>query len=146
MIPMELITMLGSTLLGGVMQIWSQHLRAKQQAHSALMARAGLAADHRMSLLTKPNEKVMWTRRVIALSVVFSVIVLPKLAVLVFPTLPVSYGWTTAPVEGFLWGLFGGTPELLTWHEVRGIAITPLDTHFASAVAGLYFGGSLVRH
>jgi hypothetical protein len=144
MIPLELVTMLGSTLLGGVMQIWSQSLKAKQQAQAALMERAGLAAEHRTQLLNNSNPSVMWTRRVIALSVVFSVMVLPKVAVLLFPTLPVSYGWTTT-AEGFLWGIFGSGQEILQWHEVRGIAITPLDTHFTASIAGLYFGGSLVR-
>jgi len=30
--PFEMITMLGSTVLGGVMSIWSQSIKAKQAA------------------------------------------------------------------------------------------------------------------
>ena len=39
--PFEMITMLGSTVLGGVMSIWSQSIKAKQAEQKMLIQRAG---------------------------------------------------------------------------------------------------------
>ena len=38
--PFEMITMLGSTILGGVMSIWSQSIKAKQAEQKMLLQRA----------------------------------------------------------------------------------------------------------
>ena len=38
--PFEMITMLGSTVLGGVMSIWSQSIKAKQAEQKLLLQRA----------------------------------------------------------------------------------------------------------
>ena len=38
--PFEMITMLGSTVLGGFMSIWSQNIKAKQAEQKMLLARA----------------------------------------------------------------------------------------------------------
>ena len=143
MIPMELVTMGASTLGAGVMSLVAMRMRMKAQAHTQLMAKADMVHTNRMESLTQVPSQVQWTRRVIALTVIFSVMVLPKLAVLLFPTLPITYGWTSS-TGGSLWGLLAGT-EVLQWQEVRGLAITPLDTHFTAMVAGLYFGPSIVK-
>ena len=39
-LPLELITMLFSTVLGGVMSIWGQSIKAKQAQQEMLMQRA----------------------------------------------------------------------------------------------------------
>ena len=39
-LPVEMITMLGSSVLGGVMSIWSQSIKAKQDEQKMLLARA----------------------------------------------------------------------------------------------------------
>ena len=39
-LPLELITMLGSTVLGGVMSIWGQSIKARQAEQKMLMERA----------------------------------------------------------------------------------------------------------
>ena len=38
--PFEMITMLGSTVLGGVMSIWSQSIKAKREEQKLLIQRA----------------------------------------------------------------------------------------------------------
>jgi hypothetical protein len=38
--PFEMITMLGSTVLGGVMSIWSQSIKAKREEQKMLIQRA----------------------------------------------------------------------------------------------------------
>jgi hypothetical protein len=39
-LPLELITMLFSTVLGGVMSIWGQSMKARQMQNEMLMQRA----------------------------------------------------------------------------------------------------------
>ena len=43
-LPLELITMLGSTVLGGVMSIWGQSMKMKQEQNKMLMERANANA------------------------------------------------------------------------------------------------------
>ena len=140
-LPVELMTLGVSTIAGGAMKLMGmvQESRAKQS--EALMAMANSNQTRRVELANTGTPQYQWTRRVIALMVVASVMVLPKLAVLAFPDLPVTYGWTSADSGLWFW-LFGG--EQLTWHVAQGVVITPLDTNFAMAIAGLYFGSATV--
>ena len=39
-LPGEMITMLGSSVLGGVMTVWGQSIKAKQEEQKLLIARA----------------------------------------------------------------------------------------------------------
>ena len=53
--PFEMITMLGSTVLGGVMSIWSQSIKAKQAEQKMLLARA----EYKQQLLRKHENMKM---------------------------------------------------------------------------------------
>ena len=109
--------MLGSTVLGGVMTIWSQSIKAKQAEQKMLLARADKQAAIFKEAREYENTGFQWTRRIIAL---------------------------TAIKPGFL---FLEGKEVMKWVPMahRGIVITPLDTNLVSAIIGLYFGGSLVK-
>jgi len=39
-LPVEMITMLGSSVLGGIMSIWGQSIKAKQEQQKMLLQRA----------------------------------------------------------------------------------------------------------
>ena len=45
-LPVEMITMLGSSLLGGFMSIWGQSIKAKQEEQKLLLARADNQMKH----------------------------------------------------------------------------------------------------
>ena len=140
-LPVEMITMLGSSLLGGVMSIWSQSIKAKQEEQKMLLARA----ETQMSFIEKArsydNKGFQWTRRIIALTAVFMVIAYPKLVPVLFD-IPVILTWTEF-TNGFLFLI--EKKEILMDKSFAGVVITPLDTHLMSAIVGLYFGGSLVK-
>ena len=140
MIPLELITMLGSTAIGGALKIWGMSQQAKAQnaqlTLQALSARAKPIADARKV----KDRHTQWTRRVIALSAIGAIIVWPKFAPLL--DVNVVVGWSEFH-PGFLW-IEG--KESVEWKSMTGLVLTPLDTHLVSAIAGLYFGGSLVGH
>lgn len=141
MIPTELLTLGASTLAGGTMRLIGMWAEAKREQAQATMQLLGERTNNAVRLSSAGTPGYQWTRRTIALMVIFAVMVLPKLAVLILPDLPVVYGWTSSP-SGLASWLFG--MEQLTWHVTRGLVITPLDTNFAMAIAGLYFGSASV--
>ena len=144
-IPVELLTMLMSTVLGGVMSIWGQSIKARQAQNEMLLDRANFragAVDQAREAGLK-NQHFAWTRRSIAIMAVFSIIVLPKLIAVWYPEISVIVGYTE--VEGGLGGWLFGNQDVTVWREARGFVITPLDTHMVSAIVGLYFGAGFTK-
>ena len=91
----------------------------------------------------KNDKHFAWTRRLIALSAVFSIIVLPKVVAVWYPEVTVYVGYTEVQ-GGFMNWLFG-PDEAIQWKMAKGFVITPLDTHIVSAIVGLYFGAGFTK-
>ena len=64
--PFEMITMLGSTVLGGVMSIWSQSIKAKQAEQKMLLQRADVQMKGFKEAREYNNEGFQWTRRTVS--------------------------------------------------------------------------------
>lgn len=146
-LPLELVTMLGSTVLGGVMSMWGQSMKAKQQQNEMLLQRADFAAKqvNEARNAGSKDRHFAWTRRLIALSAVFSIIVLPKLVAVWYPEVSVFVGYTEVQ-SNFFTNFFGGEgQEVIKWQTANGFVITPLDTHIVSAIVGLYFGAGFTK-
>ena len=118
-LPVEMITMLGSSVLGGVMTIWGQSIKAKQESQKMLLARGKFQMDEIDKARKYENKGFQFTRRIIALTAVFFIIV------------------------GFLFLI--EQKEMLVDRQYAGVVITPMDTHLMASIIGLYFGGSLVK-
>ena len=140
-IPFEIITMLGSTLLGGLMSLWSQSIKAKQAQQAMLMERAKFQQKAVQSAREYENAGFQWTRRIIALTAIFAIVVLPKVVAVFYPEISVTVGYTEFR-PGFM---FFSEKEVLKWRAMQGLVITPLDTNLVGAIVGMYFGGSLVK-
>ena len=144
-LPLELITMLFSTILGGVMSIWGQSIKAREANNKMLLERANFnkeaVAEARNA--GKDDKHFAWTRRLIALSAVFSIIVLPKLVAVWYPDVSVYVGYTE--VQGGFFNWLFGPAEAIQWKMAKGFVITPLDTHIVSAIVGLYFGAGFTK-
>ena len=138
-----MITMLGSTVLGGVMSIWSQSIKAKQAEQKMLLQRAEVQTKAFKEAREYGNEGFQWTRRIIALIAVFAIVLLPKLMPVLSPETSVIVGYLEFK-PGFL---FLPEKEIMKWVTLssNSLVITPLDTNLVSAIIGLYFGGSLVK-
>ena len=65
-LPVEMITMLGSSVLGGVMSIWGQSIKAKQDAQKMLLARGKFQMDEIDKARKYENKGFQFTRRIIA--------------------------------------------------------------------------------
>ena len=140
-LPVEMITMLGSSLLGGFMSIWGQSIKAKQEEQQMLLARGKFQMEEIDKARRYDNKGFQWTRRIIALTAVFFIIAYPKLVPVFFDT-SVFLTWTEF-TRGFFFLI--ESKEIVMDKEFFGVVITPLDTHLMSAIIGLYFGGSLVK-
>jgi hypothetical protein len=93
-LPLELITMLFSTILGGVMSIWGQSMKNRQEQNKMMLQTAQFRAEQVNTAREagKNDSHFAWTRRLIALSAVFSIIVLPKLVAVWYPDVSVYVG------------------------------------------------------
>ena len=140
-IPMELITMLGSSLLGGVMSIWGQSIKAKEANNKLMMAAMTKEAEVIDKARRYENPHFQWTRRLIALGAIGAIIVWPKIVPVFFDT-SVFLTWTEFS-RGFLFLI--EQKEMLVDRQYAGVVITPMDTHLMASIIGLYFGGSLVK-
>ena len=78
-LPVEMITMLGSSVLGGVMTVWGQSIKAKQAEQKMLLARGKFQMEEIDKARRYDNKGFQWTRRIIALTAVFFIIVWPRL-------------------------------------------------------------------
>tara|TARA_A100001011_G_C13787026_1_gene625497 strand:+ start:61 stop:498 length:438 start_codon:yes stop_codon:yes gene_type:complete len=141
--PIELISMLVSTVLGGVLSIMAQKTKDKADEQKMLMQRAEFQSQQFDKAREVTDSFTKNTRRWIALLCVMAIIVLPKLAPFIDPTLPIYVGYTETIQEG--WWIFATDVDMTQWKPMSGLVITPLDTHVVSSIIGLYFGGSLVR-
>ena len=143
MFPIELISMLVSTVLGGVLSIMAQKTKDKAEEQKMLMQRAQFQSEQFDKAREVTDSFTKNTRRWIALLCVVAIIVLPKLAPFIDPSLPIYVGYTETIQQG--WWIFATDMDMTQWKPMSGLVITPLDTHVVSSIIGLYFGGSLVR-
>tara|TARA_B100000795_G_scaffold107563_1_gene79418 strand:+ start:78 stop:500 length:423 start_codon:yes stop_codon:yes gene_type:complete len=137
-LPLELITMLFSTVLGGVMSMWGQNTKNKAEQQKLMITGMQDAREH-----GKTDVHFAWTRRLIALSAIFSIIVLPKVVAVWYPEVSVIVGYTEVH-GGIINWIFGGDGTVM-WQSAQGFVITPLDTHIVSAIVGLYFGAGFTK-
>lgn len=143
MIVGEMVTMLGSTLIGGMLKLWGMK-QEQQKLHTTLMlAAAGVQIKAHAAARSWNSKGVQWTRRVLAIMAFGSIVVWPLVVPVLDHAITVTHGWTEFH-PGF-WFFVEGK-EAMTWKTVTGLVITPLHTNLVAAIAGLYFGGSLAGH
>ena len=142
MFPFEIITMLGSTLISSLLSLWSQRIKAKQDEQKMLLQRAEFQQQAVDAARNVENVGFQWTRRIIALSSIFAIIIFPKLVAVYYPDVDVTVGYSVFN-PGFLF--FTDGREVFEWITFQGLVITQLDTKLVPAIIGMYFGGSLVK-
>jgi len=140
--PFEIITMLGSTLLSSVLSIWSQSRKAKADEQQLLITRGEFQMKAIEAARSNTDKGFQWTRRIIALTAIFAIVLLPKLVAVFYPMVDVTVGYTNWQ-PGF-W-FFKEGKEVFEWITFQGLVITQLDTNLVSAIIGMYFGGSLAK-
>ena len=74
------------------MSIWSQSIKAKQAEQNMLTAKSRLQQKG-FKEAREYKTKVQWTRRIIALTAVFAIVLLPKLMPIFQPDVSVIVGY-----------------------------------------------------
>tara|TARA_A100000172_G_C2992739_1_gene93419 strand:- start:73 stop:429 length:357 start_codon:yes stop_codon:yes gene_type:complete len=117
-------------------------MKAKQDEQKMLITRGEFQLKAVDAARNVENVGFQWTRRIIALSSIFAIVILPKLVAVYYPDVDVTVGYTLFK-PGFLF--FTDGREVFEWITFQGLVITQLDTNLVSAIIGMYFGGSLVK-
>lgn len=142
-IPLEMLTGAGAFLLSAGLKIFA----ARQEAQAAMFKRAMAKNQEEVRERTSIREIAGWfgvTRRVIALSVVLAVVVVPLMAPIFFPFTQVGYCHPTGADTAVLFGLFKSSHTTLACDLLPGtINILPFHTHLVTAIAAFYFGGKV---
>lgn len=143
MIPLELITFIGSTLIGGVLSLLSMKSKAKSDREAATLKALNASAEITKDAREHSDKGFLITRRFIAISCTLAIVVLPLVVPFFTTGIPVMFGYTELN-PGF-WPFTSDIQEII-WRSVdQGIMITPFHTHMMSAITGMYFGTSLKR-
>jgi hypothetical protein len=139
---MELITMLGGGIFGAFLKLWQQAATARNERMLASMKIDRLNAKLINQARQYNDKGFSWTRRLIALSCVFIIIIFPKLLAAFMPETAI---WISSEAldPGFLF--FKEEKTYTEWQRLNGLVITPLDTNIVSAVIGMYFGASIAK-
>lgn len=143
MIPLELITFIGSTLIGGVLSLLSMSSKSKSDREAAKLKALNAQADITQVAREQTNEGFLITRRFIAIACTVSIIVLPLVMPYFIPGVPVMLGYTQLD-PGF-WPFTSDVNKIIWRSMEEGVMITPFHTHMMSAISGMYFGTSLKR-
>lgn len=139
-LPTELVSLLGSSMFGSIIRLIGFSVTSRHRERLIKLYTSQKMSQSIDRARKHPSVGLQLTRRAIALIAVFAIILLPKLASLLCPDIPIFIGYNQS-TDGFLF--FSGHNKL-TWTQMHGLIITPLDTHLLSAIIGLYFGSALV--
>jgi len=137
-IPMEVITMLGSTVGGSVMRIWSQ-ANADKAEQWKMALEAGRENELSKSAAREwSTPHANWTRKFLVVSF---------MAMAMFLILAPLLGQTTqVPIvstEGFKLLFLDFTKDVTEYIQLEGVVTPEWLSHAIMAVVGLYFGSSI---
>lgn len=137
-IPMEVITMLGSTIGGAFMRVWSQ-ANADKAEQWKMALEAGRENELSKSAAREwSTPHANWTRKFLVVSF---------MAMAMFLILAPLLGQTTqVPIvstEGFKLLFLDFTKDVTQYIQLEGVVTPEWLSHAIMAVVGLYFGSSI---
>ena len=137
-IPMEVITMLGSTIGGAFMRVWSQS-NADKAEQWKMALEAGRENELSKSAAREwSTPHANWTRKFLVVSF---------MAMAMFLILAPLLGQTTqVPIvstEGFKLLFLDFTKDVTQYIQLEGVVTPEWLSHAIMAVVGLYFGSSI---
>jgi len=138
----EILNLLGSSLLGGIMQIMGARANAQQEQQKMLMMQNKFVEESRDKVrkMGNPNFFAM-TRRIIALTCIFSIILLPMIAGIFQVPIYIQTEVTT----GSDWFLFSTESTQMIWKEINGMPFLEMHKNVVISIIGLYMGSSISK-
>jgi hypothetical protein len=137
-IPMEVITMLGSTVGGAVMRIWSQANADKAEQWKMALEAGRENELSRSAAREWSTPHANWTRK-------FLVVSFMTMAMFIIAA-PLLGQTTQVPVistEGFKLLFLDFTRDVTQYIQLEGVVTPEWLSHAIMAVVGLYFGASI---
>ena len=141
MIPAEIMTMAGGSLVGFFFKLVAKRAENEQKRFEMFMKEKEMAdesADKAVARVSVDGGK--WVRRLIVVSVLFGVILAP-FVVTFFQHPIVVEELVTRKV---LWGLLGTKTEPV-FVEIEGYLLVPEIRQALTAIIGFYFGQATVK-
>ena len=138
-LPLEVITMLASTIGGAVFKLMGQAQQDRAEQLQAALTRHDKTEESRENARQYQNPNANWIRRFLVMSF---------MAMAGFILLaPILGQHTTVPVEitsGFKFLFFDFTNTVTEYITLEGIVVPEWLSHAIMAVVGMYFGQSMV--
>tara|TARA_R110002051_G_scaffold123454_1_gene196714 strand:- start:166 stop:594 length:429 start_codon:yes stop_codon:yes gene_type:complete len=141
MIPAEILTMAGGSLVGFFFKLVAKRAENEQKRFEMFMKEKKLAdesADKAVKRVSVDGGK--WVRRLIVVSVLFGVILAPFITTFMNHPIVVEELIT----KKILWGLLG-TKTVPVFVEVEGYLLVPEIRQALTAIIGFYFGQATVK-
>ena len=139
--PMEVISMVGSTLLGGVMTMWGQAAKDKQDQFKMLIQQNKQIEESVQSAREMRDPFAAWTRRIIALTMIFG-----SLAIIF--AAPLMETVTNVPVErqeGFKFLFMDFTHTVTEYVQLKGFVVPEWLHIVVLNIVGFYFGSAAMQ-
>ena len=139
-LPVEAISMLGSTALGGVMKMWSQSQADKAEQHKMMLQANQQVQESVDSARAYQNPNAAWIRRFIVVTAMLSGIGIVFMA-------PLLNQVTNIPVEvtqgsKFLFGIFDSTHTVTEYLTLEGWVTPEWLPVSIMNIIGFYFGSA----
>ena len=141
MIPAEILTMAGGSLVGFFFKLVAKRAENEQKRFEMFMKEkkyADESADKAVKRVSVDAGK--WVRRLIVVSVLFGVILAPFITTFMNHPIVVEELITTK----ILWGLLGSKTEPV-FIEIEGYLLVPEIRQALTAIIGFYFGQATVK-
>lgn len=140
-LPLEAITMMGSTVLGGVMTMWGQAAKDKQDQFEMMMKRNGQIEEGVQNARQMQNPNAAWIRRFIVVVSLLGGLGIVFLA----PLLGHSTFVPVEVTEGFKFLFLDFQNTVTEYKELYGF-VTPDWLPFAiTNIIGFYFGSAAMQ-
>ena len=137
-LPIEAVSMLGSTVLGGVMKMWGQASQDKADQFKMMMQQNRQIEEATQSARQMQNPYAAFTRRIIALAMVFG-----SLAIIF--AAPLLGEATNVPVErteGFKFLFLDFTNTVTEYVQLYGFVVPEYLEIVVLNIVGFYFGSA----
>jgi|TARA_Y200000002_G_scaffold311299_1_gene268310 hypothetical protein len=138
----EVANLLLSSVFGSVMQIMGAKSAAQADMMKQLTANHKLEEESRDKVRNNTNSFFQMTRRIVVLAAMFSIILVPSLAPIIFDV-PI---YVQVEVQtGSDWLLFDTRNTTYVWQEVNGIPILEWHKHIMISIVSMYLGSSISK-
>ena len=141
MIPAEILTMAGGSLVGFFFKLVAKRAENEQKRFEMIMREKKFIEESVNNAVKRvPIEAGKWVRRLIVVSVLFGVILAPF--VVTFLNHPIVV--EELVTRKILWGLLGTRTEPV-FIEIEGYLLVPEIRQALTAIIGFYFGQATVK-